>query len=124
MADSTTHLGLATINRSTEAATTLVGTWIDTINDVNGGNMTKIDAAYGKLMTEGSAYKTSITGDGAKTAFSITHNKNTAQPSVTVYDVSAGSVIYPEVVSLNTSQVSVRFLYPVPVGRVYNVTVS
>ncbi len=80
MALSTTYLGLAQIDRSTEASSTLVGSWIDDISGINKvNNMQIIDTAFNDLNqtklnidmsnVDNAAFKDKVTEVGADSSW-------------------------------------------------------
>jgi len=64
MAVNTSWLNLKQIDRATEATTKLVGEWIDDINDLNFGNMRKIDEGYGNLNVRLTTQEDAVNGVG------------------------------------------------------------
>ena len=86
----------------------------------------KIDAnghisAYGSAVTILKKYATDITGDGSKTAFTITHNLGSRDLIIQVYDATTYDEVIVDIVRTNTSTATISFAKAPAVGTGYRV---
>ena len=119
MAKQTNYLKLQLVEGVIENSQKLVKDWISDSNI----NLTLIDAAVEELFN-GAVFHEIITGDGAENVFTITHSKNRLTVSVDVFDNDTGKQVYPEITLIDYNSVTVTFLFPVPLGRKYDVIIS
>jgi hypothetical protein len=81
-----------------------------TVNSVNeqnstiGGNLTVSGAAF----LYGNKYST-IIGDGALSSFTVNHNLSTSDVVMTISNVSAKQVVYPNIVITDSTKIQVSF---------------
>lgn len=124
MAAPTPFIGLKTIDRSMEADTTLVSKWIDDVNGYSNGNMNLIDSAFQKIVKEGTAFITTVRGNGINTEFEVKHDKNNLSPNVVVFSTISNNRILPEIKVIDKNTVKIIFLFPINNGEVYNVSIN
>lgn len=104
-----TYVGQSSI---TTLGTITTGTWNGTAVGVAYGG-TGASTALGARQNLGATtkYATTLTGDGAQTSFTVTHNLDTLDVTVGVYDTLSGNndIVYPEIRISTNNTVTIMF---------------
>jgi len=104
-----TYVGQTSI---TTLGTITTGTWNGSVIPVAYGG-TNASTALGARQNLGATtkYATTLTGDGATTSYTVTHNLDTLDVNVMVYDTLSGNndVVYPEVRISTNNTVTIMF---------------
>jgi hypothetical protein len=104
-----TYIGQSSI---TTLGTITTGTWNGSVIPVAYGG-TNASTALGARQNLGATtkYATTLTGDGATTSYTVTHNLDTLDVTVGVYDTLSGNndIVYPEIRISTNNTVTIMF---------------
>lgn len=92
----------------TTLGTVTTGTWNGDPIDIAFGGTNATDATTARLNLGAISKYASTIGDGSAIAFTVTHNLNTTQVGVEVYDIATGATVYVDVKRADANTVTIN----------------
>jgi hypothetical protein len=117
-------LGTALHTVNISGALKVAGLAVGGVTPITGGGTgaTTAAAARANLGITGAKFTARI-GNASLTSFTVTHNLNTTDVLVEIYDTATGATVYADVVRTNVNVVTVSGFHTVPTTNQYSVVV-
>lgn len=120
--DKTPNIELEILDTSQYANTKIIDL-IKVLCGTSFSNMIKLDSVINNLQKFGIGFKATITGDDSSTVFNIEHGKNNSSPHVSIF-TSDGIEIFPEINIIDSNNIELVFIYPLPQGNIYQININ